>query len=469
MKAVADVIRTGERRVISLAPERDRYWAAEFYPVLDEQKMLAGVGALVRDLTAIVHAERVLRDHADFEELVSRISAQLARTPAHEVEGQIEAAIQEAARFLRIETGELLRIGPRNLEGRGVGPELKYKIVSIADIPWLMGAMHEGRYLAIADAAADLPPISPAERDILVTSGIKSFLALPLTVGGTLIGVAFFSTVQRARAWEPEILDRLHLLAQVLANVLARRRADDELRRQRDELLHLWRIGTVNEATATIAHDVRQPLTAIIANAAAGSRFLTMASPPLGEVRDALTEIQRDAQRAADVVSRARELLGRSEPGHVAFDLKHLLEETVRLAQPSSTLLRADLSLSFDGPVPRVMGDPAQIQQVVLNLISNAAESVAELAAPPREVRVSCAAQDGWAVVEVADTGPGLPGAMPDRVFEPFFTTKERGLGLGLPLCQTIIERHGGKITAENRPPRGAVLRFTLPPAELVS
>ncbi|HEY0592648.1 MAG TPA: ATP-binding protein, partial [Thermoanaerobaculia bacterium] len=390
----------------------------------------------------------------------------LARTPAHDVDAQIQKAIQEAAEFLRIEQGELLKIGPRNLEGRGVGPERKYTVIPIAEIPWFMGAMREGRALAIADSEVEVPPISERERDILIVSGIKSFVALPLTVGGKLIGVALFSTVERKREWQPEIMDRLLLLSQVLANVLDRLRAEDELRGQRDELLRLWRIGTVNQVTATIAHEIRQPLTAIVANAAAASRFLAMGDPPLGEVREALAEIQRDGQRAAEVVARAREMLGRSEPQHVPFELPPLLEETVRLARPSSALHGAELALRVYGPVPRVDGDPAQIQQVILNLISNAAESVAEMTEPPREIVVSCTARDGSAVVAVADTGGGLPPGMAQRFFEPFFTTKERGLGLGLPLCQTIIERHGGKIVAENKPPRGAVFRFTLPPAE---
>ncbi len=465
MAAVRDVIRTGERRAISLAPDRDRYWTAEFYPVLDERKALAGVGALIRDLTPIVHAERVLRDHADFERLVSRLSTALARTPAHGVDARIQESIEEAARFLRIEQGELLRIGPRNLEGRGVGPQRKYTIIPLSDIPWFMSAMRDGRVLAIADAEADLPPVTERERDIMAVSGIKSFIALPLAVGGNLIGVAFFSTLERKREWQPEVVERLQLLSQVLANVLDRLRAEKELRAQRDELLRLWRIGTVNQVTATIAHEIRQPLTAIVANAAAASRFLGMNEPPLDEVREALGEIQRDGQRAADVVARAREMLGRSEPESVAFELPPLLEETVGMARTSSALLGADVALRIYGPIPAVEGNRAQIQQVVLNLVANAAESVATVTEPPRDVVVSCTAHNGSAVVAVSDTGSGLPPGIADRLFEPFFTTKERGLGLGLPLCQTIVERHGGKITAENMPPRGAVFRFTLPPS----
>lgn len=466
MKAVADVARTGEKRAISLAPQRERYWAAEFYPVFDGQKTISGVGAIIRDLTAIVHAERVLRDHAEFERLVSTVSARLAGTPAHEVDREIESALNEVARFLRIEHGTLLKIGPRDLEWRGIGSARTHRRIPLAHIGWFMEAMRKGRFLSAASAATEIPARAEGEREIVSAAGVKSFAAFPLIVDGNLIGAAMFMTFERERQWEPEIVERLLLLSQVLANVLDRRRAEEELRRQRDELLHLWRIGTVNQLTATIAHDVRQPLTAIVANAAAASRFLALPATPLDEVREALAEIQRDGQRAGEVVARARELLGRSEPRNVTIDLPRLLEETVQLAHPSSSALGAELELQVAGPIPQISGDPAQIQQVLLNLISNASESVAGAAGPPRQVRVLCTAEDGRAVVAVADTGTGISEGAFERLFEPFFTTKDRGLGLGLPLCQAIVERHGGKIAAENRRPRGAVFRFTLPPGE---
>ncbi|HEU5163331.1 MAG TPA: ATP-binding protein [Thermoanaerobaculia bacterium] len=465
-RAIADVIRTGERRAISLGPDHERYLAAEIYPILGDGLTLLGVGAIVRDLTPIVRAERVLRDHAAFERLIGRISARLARIPAHEIESGIEEAVGEAARFLRIEHGALLRIGPRDLEWRGIGESRVFRTIRRTRIAWFVEAMREGRVLALSDVRVEMPDSAEGEREVAAAAGVKSLLAFPLSVGGNLSGAIVYWTTENDRQWDAEIVERLLLLSQVLANVLDRRRAEDESSRQREELFHLWRLGTVNQLTATIAHDVRAPLTAIVANAAAAARFLDLPGSSVDEVREALIEIQRDGQRAGDVVARARELLGRREPCLVPIDLPQLLEDTVELAHSTATALGAVVILRIDRPVPPVEGDAAQIQQVVLNLIANAAESMAEATPPPREVLVRCRGEGDQAVVAVEDRGEGLPEGALERLFEPFLTTKEHGLGLGLPLCKAIIERHGGKITAENARPRGAIFRFSLPRAE---
>ncbi|HSN69072.1 MAG TPA: ATP-binding protein, partial [Thermoanaerobaculia bacterium] len=195
------------------------------------------------------------------------------------------------------------------------------------------------------------------------------------------------------------------------------------------------------------------------------ARLLELRGASVDEVREALIEIQRDGQRAGQVVARARELLGRREPRVAPIDLPRLLEDTVDLAHSTTSALGALVILRIERPVPPVEGDAAQIQQVVLNLIANAAEAMAD-SATPREVLVRCRGEGSAAVVTVEDRGEGLPEGALERLFEPFFTTKEHGLGLGLPLCKAIIERHGGKITADNARPRGAIFRFSLPQAE---
>jgi two-component system, LuxR family, sensor kinase FixL len=249
----------------------------------------------------------------------------------------------------------------------------------------------------------------------------------------------------------------------VIVDITARKEAEAEAMRQRDQLVHVARVSTMGQLASSLAHELNQPLGAIVRNAEAAELLLLEPSPDLEEVRAILTDIRKDDQRAGDVIDRMRALMKRGEVERRPLDLKLLAGEVITLARPDAYTRRVRLALETDPGLPPVPGDRVQLQQVVLNLVLNAMD--AQRNNPPASRLVIVRARPAGATVEVAvsDHGHGIPMDQLSRVFEPFFTSKPGGLGMGLAISRGIVEAHGGRLWAENNPGGGATFRFTLP------
>ena len=286
-----------------------------------------------------------------------------------------------------------------------------------------------------ADAVLRFRPQSlwDEHRNLIVFS-FAVFLAQAVTIGGLL--------AQRAR----------------------RRRAEAEILNQRAELAHVARISTMGQLASALAHELNQPLGAILRNAEAAEIFLQKETPELGEIRAILADIRKDDQRAGDVIDRMRSLLKRRSLELKTLDFGELLAETISLAQPDARARQVYLTLRSPAGLPAVRGDRVHLQQVLLNLILNGMDAMTGIAGNGRLLTVrAAAAKDGGVEVAVSDTGAGIPADKVKHLFEPFFTTKVSGMGMGLAISQTIIEAHGGKIWGGNNAERGAIFKFTLP------
>jgi signal transduction histidine kinase len=246
---------------------------------------------------------------------------------------------------------------------------------------------------------------------------------------------------------------------------LARKRAQAEVQQKRAELEHVARVVTLGELTGTLAHEINQPLSAILSNSSAGIFFLDAPEPDFREVRAALSDISRDSARAADVIHRLRHLLKRDTLEFVNLDLNDVIRTVERIVHMDAILhgVAVDLDLS-PGVVP-VKGDSVQLQQVMLNLMLNAFTAMSEPQLNgARRLIVRTTLNDGSNVlVEVRDSGIGIAPDKLESIFDPFITTKRDGLGMGLSICRSIIETHGGKVWAANNPDRGATFSIVLP------
>jgi signal transduction histidine kinase len=234
----------------------------------------------------------------------------------------------------------------------------------------------------------------------------------------------------------------------------------------RAELAHVSRVSVLGELAAALAHEVNQPLTAILSNAQATRRLIGSGRADAQEIDDALGDIVGGAGRAREIIQRLRTLIRRGEISREVLDLNEVLKEIETFARADARQHGATLVLDLVDHLPNVEGDRIQLQQVVLNLVHNGLESLAGSEDGGSEIRVSTAPGDGGlAEVSVTDSGPGLDDTTLSRIFEPFFTTKKEGLGMGLPICSSIIEAHGGNLSASRNPDRGLTVRFTLPQA----
>ncbi|HMF46344.1 MAG TPA: PAS domain-containing protein [Candidatus Udaeobacter sp.] len=247
-------------------------------------------------------------------------------------------------------------------------------------------------------------------------------------------------------------------------DITARKQAELEAQRDRAELSHLSRVALMGEMSASIAHELNQPLAGILSNAAAGQRFIDRGDINLHEIREMFGDIIADGRRASGVVRGIRGMVKKEQVERRSVDLNEVVMDALRMASPDAVLRSCQLETSLDANLPAIDGDPVQLQQVLLNLLINAFDAMRDR--PPSGRKVLIATQsngDGTVRTSVRDHGVGISEDMRDRVFDPFFSTKIEGLGMGLAIVRSIVEAHGGTITAENVDNGGARFEFVLP------
>jgi PAS domain S-box-containing protein len=247
-------------------------------------------------------------------------------------------------------------------------------------------------------------------------------------------------------------------------HITERRLAEEALRAMQAELAHVNRVTTMGQLTASIAHEVNQPIAAMVTNAQAALRWLRAQPPDLSEVRDSLGRIVEDGKRAGNVIGGIRTFINKLPPRKDRFDLNEAVLEMVALTRSEVLNHGILLQTGLAPGLPRVEGDRTQLQQVILNLIVNAIEAMGGLNEGTRELRISTErAAAGGVLVTVRDSGPGLDPEDVEQVFTAFYTTKPKGMGMGLAICRSMVEAHGGRMWASANEPRGAVFQFSLP------
>jgi len=302
------------------------------------------------------------------------------------------------------------------------------------------------------------------DRRTYLALGIKSRVEAPLMIGDTVVGALALSTLAAERTWRDELVQRLRLFGEMFANSLARKRSELEAQALRNDLAHAGRVATIGELTASLAHELNQPLTAILSNAQAGQRVLETAPVDLEEVGEILKDIVEDDKRAGEVIRRLRRLLTKGDPQMRPLDLNEALVDVARLVSGDAVVRGVSVRLELADGLPPVLGDRVQLQQVALNLVLNAMDAMREAGTRDR-VLVLRTARDGATTVrvEVRDSGAGINEGDMGKIFKTFYTTKLDGMGMGLAITRSIVDLHGGRLEAHNNPDGGATFSFTLP------
>jgi C4-dicarboxylate-specific signal transduction histidine kinase len=253
----------------------------------------------------------------------------------------------------------------------------------------------------------------------------------------------------------------------LLTDIEDRTRALARLDEMQSDFAHMNRVSMMGELAASLSHEITQPIAAARNNARAAQNFLDRQPPDMGGVKQALNRVVAAADRAGEIVERIRDHIKKASPRKAHFDLNQAIDEMIVLARSAITRNGVSVQTHLAEGLAPVQGDRVQLQQVVLNLILNAVEAMGSVEAGPRELSISTqqTRAKGF-LVAVRDSGPGIDPENPERVFEAFYTTKTSGMGMGLSICRSIIDAHGGRLWAGANEPRGAVFQFTLPDAE---
>ena len=247
-------------------------------------------------------------------------------------------------------------------------------------------------------------------------------------------------------------------------DVTERKQGEEALRKSRAELAHVTRVTTLGEMTASIAHEINQPLSGIVTNSSACLRWLSGDSPNLDEAREAVRRIIRDGNRAGEVITRIRALVSKTDTEKSRLDVNDAIQEVAALAQGEVRRNSVELRTELAHDLPPVVGDRVQLQQVILNLVMNGVEAMALVADRPRELLIySHQYESDKVLVAVRDSGTGLHLENLDQLFEPFFSTKPQGMGMGLAISRSIIESHGGRLWAVPNDGPGVTFEFALP------
>ena len=309
------------------------------------------------------------------------------------------------------------------------------------------------------------PPRDPGNEDaalrlasVVVTEHAR--LEIPLRADGTSLGA--LTLVNDGGRWPVELVRRIETAGEIVADALARVRAARALDDVKRQVMHMARVALVGELAATLSHELRQPLAAIRANAEAGALLLARSRDNQHEVREIFSHIVADDTRAVEVIESVRRLLRKEVQGATVVDLNEVCRQAVGLLEQDARLRHTRLELALAPSLPPVRGDPIQLQQAVLNLALNALDA-ASMSETERFVVVATEACLGHIEVSIRDSGAGMPDDVHAHLFESFFSTKAGGLGLGLVIVRSIVERHHGRVCAENHASGGAVFRVRLP------
>ncbi len=255
------------------------------------------------------------------------------------------------------------------------------------------------------------------------------------------------------------------LMARVRKSLEDQKRAEETLRKSQAELAHVRRVMTVGELAASIAHEINQPLSAIVNNGSACLRWLAGNSPDIVEAQEAARRIVRDGNRAAEVITRIRGFLRKTESTKSRLDINETIREIVTVIRHEAVENGVELSMDLASDIPPVWGDRVQLQQVILNLLMNGVEAMAVITERPRDLLITTDKHETDKVlVTVRDSGMGIDGESLDKLFDAFYTTKANGMGMGLAISRSIVEDHGGELWAVTNGASGATFQFTLLP-----
>lgn len=417
-----------------------------------------------------IPASRPIAEVKRFESLVNELSAAIAKVTAHAVDAEIESWLGKICISLDLDRSAIYERGLTNYVRTSHtwvrasfpafpklhdDPELLVKNTT----DWIMAGNR-----IVFSQPAEIPGEFTDLKRFVARYGPKASAILPMWAGDRVIGAASFGRFRSARRWSTQLLQQLELAVQLFGRAIERKQAEEAARLARAQLAVAQRRSMMAGLIGSLAHELNQPLGAIMSNLGGAARLLSRDNPELRQAATAIKNAIEDTRRAGEILRRARAMFKADQSRRRAVDLSALVDETVRLVSNEAALRRIAVHVKAPRELAKVMGDQVLLQQCVLNLLMNAFESIFESDSGRRAVTIEVGPEHlGSITVTISDSGPGFDPSIAGRLFEPFATTKADGMGLGLLVTRSIIEEHGGTINSQTNSCGGATFAFTIP------
>jgi signal transduction histidine kinase/integral membrane sensor domain MASE1 len=411
-----------------------------------------------------------LAERLRFEGLLATIAGALVRVPRDVQPSGFDQALQRVGAFFRVDYVGLLETGasggPLAVVHQWAQPGCTALTGArgVAQFPWVFERVMGGESLVL-ESIDGLPASATQDREAFQSFGMKTAVVLPLVSGARAHGALSLVTL-RPRQWSSEDQAQLRLVAEILANASARWQAEVEVQQTRQELAHLARLSSMGELTASLAHQLNQPLTGILNNAEAARLFLESGRASRDELLALLGEIIEDDQRAGDVIRRVREMLTRTTPPPVPLDANTVVRNVATLVASDAVMRNVSVLFDLSTTPLAITGNRIDLEQALLNVVTNAMEAVGDRPVPGRRVTIATTRDArGRIQIIVRDDGPGFTVGTEQHVFDAFVSGKHDGMGMGLTVARSLVDLHGGSIIAGNDPAGGAIVTMAFPAA----
>jgi signal transduction histidine kinase len=419
------------------------------------------------------HIRRANHEIEQFESLLGELSAAMARVRAQEVDQEIQVWLGRICLALDLDRSAVYQ---RVMPGGAVYISHTWLRPNSNGIPSVPRSLDVGKYfkkstewvmagnLFVYSRRSEIPPEFRVPDHIAERYSPKAIAAIPMWASDRVVGAASFARFRSPREWRPQLLERLKLAARIFGSAVERKQAWTEAQAARAELALAQRRSVMGELVASLAHEVNQPLAAILSNLGGLARVVSRGNVEPELASKAISNAIEDTKRAGEIVRRVRAMFSGAVANKIPIDIAALVNEAVTLIASETALRKIAVEIEAAASPQLVLGDRVLLQQCVLNLLVNAFDSLSDVSADERKVIVEIAPEKaGWVAISVRDNGTGIDPSVAGKMFEPFVTTKAHGMGLGLLVTRSIVEDHGGKIWTTPNANKGTTFTFTLP------
>jgi signal transduction histidine kinase len=410
-----------------------------------------------------------VQDYAalQFDKLLSEASAAFVRALADEIDSEIERWLERVGAALGIHKATLAQLDPTDGQVKATHQWVQEGVIpnnlseAARNFPWLKSKILSGEMIVLDDV--NHAP-SEASKDLEQASkhGGRAVVSVPLRIGGEIAGAVVVTSIV-TRSWTAQTIQQLKRITEIFGIALERQQSRAIIRKLREENQNVLRIVPMAEVTTSLAHELNQPLGAILNNAQAARRLLSAKRLDVEDLKDAVEGIIRDVGRATDIVRHTREAFHSAIEGKGSIDLRELLLDLERVLRNDAKARGISLRLKVPSSLPRATGSRQGLIQVLMNLVLNAFDSVSECSEGTRAVEISADNDSAEVHVRIRDSGKGIDPRIMPRLFNAFVTTKPKGTGMGLAIARSVIEKNGGRIWATQKAGPGATIEFTLP------